>query len=369
MPNKELPNAEVSQLRANLAKVSDFLLLTEPIWVSAAVALVYVSVIFDWASFFPWLMLAIAFAPFPLRQVRRGYLSQRTPFDIPLLVFIAAIIVGMSVSEHFSISLGAFQTSLAMTAGYYCIVNYPEPSRLIKMGLPSAVVALVIASVIAARWALYGIHVPNGLSIGLAIIVAIALGIVIFGRQTLHRVVSGLFGLMLLGAAIFFSHEALYRIFTLESIKGRLWLWQQVLNPIEGSSVWTGLGLGCWPSTPGFIGYGHVCNAYLELYINTGVLGVVAFICFAAVVAKLAVDIIYSSRKHPYYGLGIGVLLAILATAVVSFVESAPFGFGMVTGGTTYSYILSPIPWLLAGLLVIARRLLRQPPAEVVVEQ
>jgi hypothetical protein len=82
-------------------------------------------------------------------------------------------------------------------------------------------------------------------------------------------------------------------------------------------------------------------------------------------VVKLAIDIIYSSRKNRYYGLSIGVLLAILAVAVVSLVEGSPFGLGILTpGGASYSYILSPIPWLLVALLVIARRLLRQPVAD-----
>jgi O-antigen ligase len=105
---------------------------------------------------------------------------------------------------------------------------------------------------------------------------------------------------------------------------------------------------------------GHVHNAYLELYVDTGVFGIIAFICFAAVVAKLAIDIIYSPRNSPYYGFGIGVLLAVLVTALVSTIESAPFGFGIISG-SNYCYILSPIPWVLAGLLVTARQLLRQP--------
>jgi hypothetical protein len=371
MSGPEPPIVERSQRWATFAKASDFLLLTEPIWVSAAVGLVYVSVIFDWASFFPWLMLAIAFAPFPLRQIRLGYLSQRTPFDIPIIVFLVAIIVGISVSDHLGISLGAFQTFLAMAASYYFLINYPEPSRLMKWGLPSAVVGLVIASVFAARWAFYGIHVPNGLAIGLVIIAAIALGMAIFGRRTIPRVVSGLLCSSFLGLTIFFtSHTgALRGFFTLESIVGRLELWQNILNSIGGSSIGTGLGLGCWPLAIGtfpaqpWLLQAH--NAYLELYLDTGVFGIVALICFVAVIAKLAVDIIYSSREHPYYGFGIGVLLAILAVAVVSFLESAPFGFGILsTGGASYDYVLSPIPWILAALLVIARRLLRQPAAE-----
>jgi hypothetical protein len=350
--------------RITLDKASGFLLLTEPAWVFAAVSLVYLSLIFDWASFLPWLMLAIAFIPFPLRQIRLGYLSQRTPFDIPLIVFLVAIIVGMSVSDHPAISLGAFQTFLAMLAFYYSVINYSRPAGLIKWGLGIAILGLFIPSVFVLSKAFY--PPPHGLGIGLVIIGAIALGIAIFGRKAIPRVLSGILCSAFLGWTIFFLSEtgALHRLFAFQTFRGRWSLWSDTFHLMHGSSIFSGLGLGCWPLISPSWHVGHVHNAYLELYVNTGVFGIIAFICFAAVVVKLAIDIIHSSRKNRYYGLSIGVLLAILAVALAGIVESAPFGFGIVRGGAGYHYIFSPIPWVLAGLLVMARRLLRQPVAD-----
>ena len=222
-----------------------------------------------------------------------------------------------------------------------------------------------MASVFAVKWYSSGISVPHGLGIALVIIGAIALGITVFNGRTILRLLIGLFGLMLLVVTIFLTHESLHRLLTLESIESRLRLWLQVIDPIEGSSLWTGLGLGCWPLAhihiQGLTWLGHVHNAYLELYINTGAVGLAAFLCFMVAGAKLAVEIIYSPGNSLYYGFGIGVVLAALAVLSVGFLESAPFGFGLLYGeDASYHYILSPIPFILAGSLVIARRLLRK---------
>ncbi len=86
-------------------------------------------------------------------------------------------------------------------------------------------------------------------------------------------------------------------------------------------------------------------------------LGVLAFASSLAIAFKLALDIIRSPRRHPWYGFGIGVLIACLATIIVGVVESAPIGVPLV-GIDTYYYIVSPVPWLLAGFLVSAHRLI-----------
>lgn len=361
MPSEESSAVEMSQWRAKLTKVSDFLLLTEPVWVSAAASFVYLSVISEWMSFVPWLCLAFAFAPFLLRLIRYGRPSHCTPFDIPIAVLLGGMIVGIAVSEQFDVSLGAFQTFLAATAFYYSVSNYSKPSRLIMIGLPLALVGAIIASVFAAKWVFGDNQVPHGLGIALAIMGAISICITIFARQIIQRMVSGLFSLMLLVAAILFTDESLNRLVTLESIESRMRLWIKVISPIEGSSLWTGQGLGCWPLVyvQDQAWLGHVHNAYLELYVNTGVFGLAALICFLAVGAKLAADILYCPRDGLYYSFGVGVILAALVVLAMSFLESATFGFGFFHEGS-YHYIMSPIPFILAGSLVIARRFLRE---------
>jgi hypothetical protein len=370
MSNKEFPTWGRIQQRITFVKVSDFLLLTEPIWVFLAACFVYISIVLHLASFLPWIGLAIALAPFPLRQIRHGYPSRRTPFDIPILLLLAGIIIGLSVSKDFALSLGALQSFLAVAAFYYSVINYPRPAALMKWGLGVAILGLVIASVFALAGSFS--PVPHGLGIALVIFAAMAAGIAIFGRRTITRVLSGLLGSAFLGMSVLFTHQSLYYLFTLQTMTGgtgypgigRIQLWQETLGLIKGSSIFTGLGLGCWPllSSRSYGLLGHVHNAYLELYINTGIIGVAALVCAVAIGLKLAIDILRSPREHPYYGFGIGVLLAILATAMVSIVESAPFAFpGM---SSEAYYVLSPIPGVLIVLLVTAHRLLRQPAAE-----
>lgn len=358
IPTEESLVVKSNKWWAKLNKVIDLLLLTEPFWVSAAAAFVYLSVISDWACFTPWLCLAFAFIPFLLRLVRYGHLSRLTPFDIPILVLLGGMIVGVVVSKESEISLEAFQTFLAATAFYYCMVNFSKPSWLLKVGLSLAAVGGAIAMAYAATWYSSDTQVPHGLGIALVVIGVIALGIAVFSRGLILRSVSVLFGLALLGLAIYFTNESVHRLITLDSIESRMRLWLDVITPIEGSSLWAGLGLGCWSLTD-TAPYGHVHNAYLELYINTGAIGVVGFIGFLAAGNKLAFDIIYSGRDSLYYGFGIGVILAILAVLAISFVESAAFGFGAFYGDS-YHYILTPIPFILAGSLGLARRLLRE---------
>jgi O-antigen ligase len=210
--------------------------------------------------------------------------------------------------------------------------------------------------------------VPHGLAIGLVIVAAIAAGIAIFGRRVLSRVVNGVLCSSLLGGTIFFLYQsgALQRFFTFQTTDGRMSFWTYALGFMHGHAFFSGVGLGCWPLVSGtFPSHPwelHVHNAYLELYINIGVIGVIALICFVVVGAKLGSDIIHSLKKHPYYGLGIGVLLAIVAVALASVFESASFGLPVVIGDAYY-YVLSPIPLLLAALLVIAHQLLKQPEA------
>jgi hypothetical protein len=350
-------------------RVADSLLRTQVVWVAFAVVLVYVSVILDLKAC-AWIGLAIAFASFPLRLMRQGHLSQRTPFDIPLIILFAGIIVGVSVSDHLAVSIGALQTFLAMSALYYAIINHHRYVDLIKWGLGIVFLGTVIGTVIILPLDLSSAYHFNlyYLGVWLAIVAAIAIGIV--GRGALIRTISALLCSAFVGLTIFFLYDygGLQRILVLHSIVIRMPMWQSTLEFMSGSTIFTGLGLGCWHFSPVGV-HEHLHNAYIELYAHTGALGVVALIVAVAIGAKLAVDIVcYSPRKHPYYGFGIGVLLAIFAAALAGTLEITPLAIPGV-GSVPPFYLLSPIPWLLAAALVMAHRLLRQPLDEAVVEQ
>ncbi len=90
-----------------------------------------------------------------------------------------------------------------------------------------------------------------------------------------------------------------------------------------------------------------------------GILGAVAFLVSLVIAVRLRWSLLRSPRSNPWYGLGVGVVLACLATALLGLVESAPAGIPLV-GKEPYFYVVSPIPWLLLFLLIVSHRLLRQ---------
>jgi O-antigen ligase len=205
-----------------------------------------------------------------------------------------------------------------------------------------------------------GVGTHHGLALSLAILIAVLAGMAAFGSQTRTRLVAGIVCLSFLAIALALTWDSLGSLLAWDSISGRLPIWGDTLEMLAEAPL-AGLGLGCWALTY----YGtsvitseitHAHNAYLELYSNTGLLGAIAFVLFLAVGLKLARDIIRSPRDNPWYGFGVGVVLACAATLLVGVVESAPVGVPLVASDTYY-YLISPIPWILAGLLVIARKL------------
>ncbi len=366
MADEGIPDQRNTGFSANLAKVGNFFLATEFIWLIFAACLVHAAIFLNWPTFLPWLILALALAYFPVRLARSGRLTQRTPFDIPIVLFLISVILGIVVSPDRRVGVGALQSFLVLTAAYYSLVNYPAPVRMLKIGFPFAIAGLIAFFIIAPIQANRAADFPSGLGIGAFIVAAIAIGVVVFRQRLVLRVISGLFASALIAVVLVFTHSqgSLGRLFLLSSIKVRMIVrWFPTLELMTGSHTWTGLGLGCWPLESGTINFGgeglHVHSLYLEIYANLGVPGMVAFVCALAAGAKVCADILYSDRKHPWYGFGAGVVLACVVTLALGFIESAPFGMPAIVGGV-YHYLFSPIPCILAVLLVTARRLLRE---------
>lgn len=333
----------------------------------AAATLVFLSYLLRLGTSLPWIGLALAFLPFPLRRARQGHLMLITPLDLPIAVFVAGAMVGLIVSPESGLSLGAFQSTLALLLFYYSWVNHPR--------LPSVMKSLIILGLLAALGQVIFVAVErpgrlttpdsleptyHGLALALVIVAAILFGVAIFGKRTRTRIASGLICLALLGTVSFLVQESVPRLFSGESVDGRLPRWETTASLLYDSPL-TGLGLGAWAltyhGTEVITHPTHAHNAYLELYANHGILGALSLVLFLVIGGKLAWDIARSPRNHPWYGFGIGVLLAGLATLIIGVVESAPIGVPLVEADS-YRYIVSPAPWILAGLLVAVHRLL-----------
>ncbi|MBT9145554.1 MAG: hypothetical protein DDT42_01426 [candidate division WS2 bacterium] len=70
-----------------------------------------------------WLSWLIVLVPLLVRYKTTGQLGRKTPFDLPILIFIIGIITGLIVSSNRTISLQAFHTFLASLFVFYSIVS------------------------------------------------------------------------------------------------------------------------------------------------------------------------------------------------------------------------------------------------------
>lgn len=362
-----MPNGKISY---NLSKVANLSLAIEPFWVLFATSLVYAAILLNWASFLPWLGITFAFAPFLIRYLKYGYISKRTTFDIPLVLLLGSIILGTVVSEDVWLSIGALQSFLALTAFYYFLVNYQSPALIFKIALPAIAAGLLIVLILLSISDTILREPIHGLHLGILIFISILLGIGIFSQRIGLRAAIGIISSFFIALVLLFTEitGSVQRLFALDSLIGRMEVrWLNTLYLMAGSSSeYLGLGLGCWPlrfyeymhqDMPDF-GL-HVHNIYLEVFANLGLFGLVAFLALLAAMAKVSADILYSNKKHPYYGLGVGVVLACIITLVVGFLESAPFCIPFMIKGVYY-YLLSPVLWLLMGALIMVRSLLKE---------
>ena len=364
-------------IHARIVKMADAFLRVQLLWTTLTAALVCLSYIFNVSPVLCWIGLALACIPLILRLARSGITSLRTPFDLPILLLLMGAVVGFCVSDNRTISLGALQCMLAVTLFYYSCVNSPPFARLIKgtvislalIFLTVSVLYIVGISVIEGRFVIPGTGTHHGLAMYLAIEGAILLGIAAFDGVRRTRLLATALFLIFLVIAVAMTRESLGSLFGGESIGGRSPIWDNTIELLSDTPL-AGLGLGCWAltywgttvlGTETVGGITHAHNAYIELYSNTGIVGALALLVALGIGLKLSLDIIRSPRTNPWYGFGVGVILACVATLVVAVVESAPMGVPRVTDDTYY-YVISPIAWMLCGLLAIAHRQLTKSP-------
>src|SRR4030042_5266078 len=94
-----LTSPRFNKVRRGFEKCIYFLLIIEPLWVFIATTLVLSSYLLQMKAFFPWIGLAMAFLPFPLRRMRQGSLKLRTPFDLPIALLTASALIGRFASS------------------------------------------------------------------------------------------------------------------------------------------------------------------------------------------------------------------------------------------------------------------------------
>lgn len=378
-PPGPVASPQPNSTRTRLVNVADAFLLIQMLWVTLAAALVCLSYILNLSPALPWIGLVLACLPFPVRLARSGAASLRTPFDLPILLLLAGAVVGLCVSDNRTISLGALQCMLAITLFYYSWVNSPRLAHLIKcviisfalVFLPVFVFAILDVSLTNGELnlAIRGSGTHHGLAMYLAIETAILFGMAAFDRSKRIRAFAIVLSLLFLAITVAMTWDSLGSLFNGQSIDGRWPIWEKTMDLLS-ESPFAGLGLGCWAlarwgttvlGTDEIHGITHTHNAYLELYSNIGIVGALALLIALGIAIKLSLDIIRSPRTHPCYGFGVGLILACVVALLVAVVESAPVGVPLVAADTYY-YVVSPLAWMLCGLLAMAHRLVTKSP-------
>ena len=372
-PPSPVASPQPNPIHARLVKLVDAFLRMQLLWVTLAAAMVYLSYLLNFSPVLRWIGLALACLPFPLRLARSGFRELRTPFDLPVVLLLTGAFIGFIVSPDRVTSLGALQCMLAVTLFYYSWVNSPPVANHLKGIIISLALAFLIVLLVfildlslidrQPNFVIGGSGTHHGLAMYLAIVAAILLGMAAFDRSKRMRVFAAIVSLLFLVIIVAMTWDSLGSLFHGKSIDGRWPIWEDTASLLADSPL-TGLGLGCWAltywdtailDTPMVNGITHAHNAYIELYSNTGIVGVLALLVALGIGLRLSLDIIRSPRTHTWYGFGVGVILACVGTLLVAVVESAPMGVPLVAT-ETYYYVISPIACVLSGLLVIAHR-------------
>ncbi len=191
-----------------------------------AAIFVYLSV-FQIVGGYPWFGLIIAALPFIARWVSLGYLSRRTPFDLPIGLLMVAGLIGIGVSPDKSLSWNVYQTLIVSVMFYYSFVNYDHPLLLIKGGLLIAALALIV--LVPYIWLQQPISLPffsqlqswlypnpeslpsegeflagsaSGVTVAAEVVTVILAAIALFPGKRTTRIAAGILTLLLLGVLV-----------------------------------------------------------------------------------------------------------------------------------------------------------------------
>lgn len=364
----------------------------------------------------------IAIIPWPLRFVITGRLTRRTPFDIPILISIAGMLLGFFLSPDHQLSLPVLHTYLACVLFYYGVVNNSR-ARLGYWVFIAVFVCLIlfflsiwfftgdIAKQVGFSWA-YELASsvpwspsitpnPNTLGGAFAVVIPGLVAIALFRQRTWIRwsagILAAIFGGILMlsasgggwiaamagvfivllyrGAKTFWGtslalgtaigatfpiwHNAGWVgvVFPWGSILSRLEIWQATIIALKDHPL-TGLGLGGWWSElPAFDPLGGPHNAYLQLYSDTGVLGLIALVIAVIIGVKIFRKILHSDKDSLNYGIAVGIAAGIIAGGVHALVDvntNVLIPNVLIPTSDEYLFFAVPLLWLWAALLVVS---------------
>ena len=367
-----------------------------------------------------WAAWLIALAPWLLYAGLKRLFIRETPFDVPIIIFCIGLLIGYLVSPNKAISSEALLTTFASILIYYGLVNNASRGRSYWLTMASVCGVIIPGLVIwffsqgdprllyfNERLFKLAAILPktsgpvlqfNSIGIFLGVVIPLFLSLALFSKGTTSCIM--LIAGLLLSASLFLSASgsgwgaavgglifvlAVWRmwslwltvpaagafiavtaanyhkfgwpsqIFSTESLSSRIDIWLKTIDLMK-NSWFTGLGLGTWSEV--FKGWIHAHSSYLQLWSDTGLIGVSAASAAFAVFLRISWRIIKSPRQSHWYGIGVGIIGGMLAGAAASVFDVITYG---AFRSPEYHYLSIPLLWIMAALFVISYRRLREP--------
>jgi hypothetical protein len=367
-----------------------------------------------------WLSLTIAIIPLGLRFWLTSRFITRTPFDVPILIFLLGMLVGLLVASNKGVAVDALGSTLASILIYYGLVsNSNKGNRYwLTVGGVICLITLVLGiwffsegtrrittfnawffpwfewlpktggSVLQfnSLGALLAVVVPGlgavalfpgnrrlrvvAFSLGLLFLVMLVLSasgggwiaaacglafVFVSWRSWMALVVVPLAGIVTAAAALCYGQTPwLQQTFATGSLVGRVTMWSNTIQLFHGRGFVAGLGLGSWTELYNRLfreNQIHIHNAYLQLYTDTGVLGVIAFVAATVVFVHVSRGMLPPSRQDSWHGVRVGMISGVIAGAVMATYEVATTV--TVVGVTSYVYLSVPFLWVWAALFAV----------------
>jgi hypothetical protein len=162
-------------------------------------------------------------------------------------------------------------------------------------------------------------------------------------------------------AAFYHRYSWIPPSFSTGSLIGRFSIWENTIKLLSGFRSINGLGLGSWARIYQDR-YGgqpiHIHNSYLQLFIDSGLIGLFAILAAAVQFGRISLSNLRSSLKNPWHGVGVGLTGGTIAGAVMAMYDVTNT-VTVWSNETTYIYMNIPFLWVWAALLVVANRKLK----------
>lgn len=345
---------------------------------------------------------------------------RRTPFDVPIIIFCIGLLIGFIVSPNKIISSEALLTTFASILIYYGLVNNADRGHAYWLTMASACGVVILVLIIwffsqgDARLLFFNewvfklaatlpktggpvLHL-NSIGVFIAVIIPLFISVALFSKGLTRwtMLIAGLFLLSVIflsasgggwgavvcgiifvlaawrlrtlwvtvpasgmGIAIIAANYHKFswpsQIFATESLSSRIDIWLKTIDVMK-KSWFTGLGLGTWSEV--FKGWIQAHSSYIQLWADTGIVGVLAVIAAFAVFVRISWRILKSPRQSLWYGTGVGVIGGMLAGAAASVFDLITYGAFRTPD---YHYLSIPLLWIMAALFVVSYRHLCEP--------